>query len=150
MAGALRAVTYPDSWTAAREVIRRDREPGDVLVLPFESYRRFPWNGHRAVLDPAQRFFAVPGREVVANDVVRVGPLVVPGEDGRARAVERVLESPSPDLPGAGFRYVVVDAGTPGELRRFAGWLGAADLVIEGADLRLYRFSGPVVLRSSV
>ncbi|MFC7589792.1 hypothetical protein ACFQYP_43445 [Nonomuraea antimicrobica] len=43
--GRLGSVSYPQSWTAAREVIARDPAPGDVLVLPFESYRRFPWNG---------------------------------------------------------------------------------------------------------
>ncbi|MEU8250815.1 hypothetical protein [Nonomuraea sp. NPDC048916] len=148
-AGALRAVGYPADWTAAREVIRRDGEPGDILVLPFESYRRFPWNGHRAVLDPAQRFFAVPGRDVVANDTVRVGSMVVGSEDERARLVERVLVEPSPDLLGAGFRYVVVDAGTPEERRVFAGWLREARLVVGGADLRLYRLDGKIGQGSS-
>nr|WP_055506718.1 hypothetical protein [Nonomuraea pusilla] len=142
--GALDAVAYPASWTAAREAVRRDGAEGDVLVLPFESYRRFPWNGGRALLDPAQRFFAVPGRRVVSNDAVRVGGTVVASEDPRAQAVERVLDGSSPDLAAAGFRYVVVDAGTPGELRRFEGWLRGARLVISGSDLRLYRFDGSV------
>ncbi|MEU7863150.1 hypothetical protein [Nonomuraea sp. NPDC049141] len=141
-AGALRAVSYPESWSQAREVIRRDPRPGDVLVLPFESYRRFPWNGDRAVLDPAQRYFAVPGRNVVANDSVRVGNMVVGAEDTRSRAVERVLEAPSPDLAAAGFRYVVVDAGTPAERRRFDGWLSGASLLVAIDDLRLYRLDG--------
>ncbi|MFG3436037.1 hypothetical protein ACGF0J_02225 [Nonomuraea sp. NPDC047897] len=143
-AGALEAVRYPRDWTAAREAIRRDGEPGDVLVLPFESYRRFPWNGGRAVLDPAQRFFAVPGRDVVANDTVRVGTMVVPSEDERARTVERVLERSSEALPAQGFRYVVVDAGTPAELSSIAAWLNRARIIVNGSDLRLYRFDGPV------
>lgn len=142
--GRLGAVPYPASWTAAREVIRADRAPGDVLVLPFESYRQFAWNGGRAVLDPAQRFFAVPGRRVVSNDVVRVGNLVVASEDPRAQAVERVLEGSSPDLPAAGFRYVLVDAGTAEERQRFGGWLGRAKVLVDADDLRLYRFDGPV------
>lgn len=141
-AGALRAVSYPVSWSQAREVIRRDPRPGDVLVLPFESYRRFPWNGDRAVLDPAQRYFAVPGRNVVANDSVRVGNMVVGAEDTRSREVERVLEAPSPDLAAAGFRYVVVDAGTPAERRRFEGWLSGASLLVATDELRLYRLNG--------
>lgn len=141
-AGALRAVSYPESWSQAREVIRRDPRPGDVLVLPFESYRRFPWNGDRAVLDPAQRYFAVPGRNVVANDSVRVGNMVVGAEDTRSREVERVLEAPSPDLAAAGFRYVVVDAGTPAERRRFESWLSGASLLVAIDDLRLYRLAG--------
>ncbi|PZG13473.1 hypothetical protein C1J01_29910 [Nonomuraea aridisoli] len=142
--GRLGAVAYPEGWTAVRDAIGRDPEPGDVLVLPFESYRQFPWNENRAVLDPAQRFFAVPGRRVVTNDAVRVGEILVKSEDPRAQAVERVLRSPSPDLPGAGFRYVIVNAGTPAEQRRFAAWLSAATLVVDTREVRLYRFGGPV------
>ncbi|NUW30040.1 hypothetical protein HTZ77_01135 [Nonomuraea sp. SMC257] len=148
-AGALRAVAYPAGWTAARETIRRDPEPGDVLVLPFESYRRFPWNGGRPVLDPAQRFFGGRGREVVANDTVRVGDMVVPSEDERAQMVERVLEAPAPRLAGAGFRYVVVDAGTPAERRDFDRLLQGARLLVDTPDLRLYRFGGPIAQGSS-
>ncbi|GAA4969147.1 hypothetical protein HD597_008731 [Nonomuraea thailandensis] len=142
--GRLGAVPYPESWTVAREVIRRDREPGDVLVLPFESYRQFPWNGGRAVLDPAQRFFATPGRRVVSNDAVRVGDLVVRSEDPRVQGLEHVLEGASPDLPGAGFRYVIVDAGTGEERQRFGMWLRSARVLVDTRDLRLYRFDGPV------
>ncbi|MEV0198556.1 hypothetical protein [Nonomuraea sp. NPDC050691] len=148
-AGALRAVAYPVSWTAARELVRGDPEPGDVLVLPFESYRRFPWNGGRPVLDPAQRFFGGRGREVVANDTVRVGHLIVPSEDDRAQMVERVLEAPSRSLAGAGFRYVVVDAGTPAERRDFDLRLRGAELVVDTPELRLYRFGGPIAQGSS-
>lgn len=138
--GALEAVAYPRSWYEAREVLREDPGAGDVLVLPFESYRRFGWNGHRAVLDPAQRFFAVPGRRVVTNDVVRVGELVVRSEDPRAAEVERVLEGGAPDLARMGFRYVIVDAGTVEERKRFASWLADAEVVVESAELSLYRW----------
>ncbi|MEV0382154.1 hypothetical protein [Nonomuraea sp. NPDC050643] len=143
--GTLAAVPYPQGWTAARQIIERDREAGDVLVLPFEAYRRFPWNGMRPVLDPAQRFFAVPGRRVVSNDAVRVGDMVVKSEDPRAQAVERVLEGPSPDLAGAGFRYVIVDAGTDAERQRFGMWLRSARTLVDTGDLRLYRFDRPVI-----
>ncbi|MEV4011440.1 hypothetical protein AB0J35_13135 [Nonomuraea angiospora] len=138
--GRLEAVEYPRGWYEARAAILADAAPGDVLVLPFESYRRFPWNGGRAVLDPAQRFFAAPGRDVVANDSVRVGSMVVAAEDRRVREVERVLDGSSPDLAAAGFRYVVVDAGTVGERARFARWTQGATLVVDRPELRLYRF----------
>ncbi|MFI6734007.1 hypothetical protein ACIBI9_13840 [Nonomuraea sp. NPDC050451] len=138
--GRLEAVDYPRGWYEARAAILADAAPGDVLVLPFESYRRFPWNGGRAVLDPAQRFFAAPGREVVANDSVRVGSMVVAAEDRRVREVERVLDGSSPDLAAAGFRYVLVDAGTVEERARFARWTQGASLVVDGPELRLYRF----------
>ncbi|GAA1733890.1 hypothetical protein [Nonomuraea bangladeshensis] len=142
--GTLDAVAYPSSWSAARAVIARDPEPGDVLVLPFESYRRFPWNGGRPVLDPAQRFFAVPGRRVVTNDAVRVGELVVKSEDPRAVELEHVLGGPSPDLAGAGIRYVIVNAGTVEERARFAVWLRRAHVLVQDRDLRLYRVDGAV------
>ncbi|MFC4115354.1 hypothetical protein [Nonomuraea zeae] len=147
--GALGAVPYPESWTVARAAISGDQAAGDVLVLPFESYRQFPWNGGRAVLDPAQRYFAVPGRRVVSNDAVRVGNLVVKSEDPRAQEVERVLEGSSPDLPAAGFRYVIVDGGTGEERERFGVWLRSARVVVDTGDLRLYRFEGPVAQVSS-
>ncbi|WP_219469925.1 hypothetical protein [Nonomuraea rhizosphaerae] len=143
-AGTLRAVDYPESWSQAREIIRRDPESGNVLVLPFESYRVFPWNGGRAVLDPAQRYFATPGRDVIADDSVRVGTMVVGAEDSRVRELERVLEGPSPNLAAAGFRYVVVDAGTPVERRRFEEWLSTARLLVDTEELRLYRIDAPI------
>ncbi|MFC5815289.1 hypothetical protein [Nonomuraea harbinensis] len=145
--GALDAVSYPRSWYEARDTLRDDPAPGDVLVLPFESYRRFGWNGHRAVLDPAQRFFAVPGRRVVTNDVVRVGEMVVGSEDPRAAEVERVLEGGSPDLARLGFRYVIVDAGTVEEKNQFAVWLGDAEVPVNSAELRLYRLEPPLTPR---
>ncbi|MFI6292936.1 hypothetical protein ACIBEJ_15210 [Nonomuraea sp. NPDC050790] len=129
VSGALAAVPYPRSWVEAREIIGADPARGDVLVLPFESYRRFPWNGGRAVLDPAQRFFAVPGREVVVNDSVRVGELVVGAEDSRAKRVAKVLGEPR-RLAEEGIRYVVVDAGE----QRLPG----ARLVLDRPELRLY------------
>ncbi|MFI9553852.1 hypothetical protein [Nonomuraea endophytica] len=127
--GALAAVPYPLSWVEAREVIGRDPVRGDVLVLPFESYRRFPWNGDRAVLDPAQRFFATPGREVVVNDSVRVGDLVVGTEDSRAKRVAAVLSDPR-RLAEEGIRYVVVDSGNAD--------LPGARLLVDRPELRLY------------
>ncbi|MFG1942119.1 hypothetical protein [Nonomuraea sp. NPDC048826] len=139
--GALDAVSYPRAWYEARDTLRDDPAPGDVLVLPFESYRRFAWNGGRPVLDPAQRFFAVPGRRVVTNDVVRVGELAVRSEDPRAAEVERVLEGGSPDLAGLGFRYVLVDAGTVEERKQFAVWLHDAEVVVNSPELDLYRLS---------
>ncbi|MET9239706.1 hypothetical protein [Nonomuraea sp. NPDC003709] len=137
--GRLEAVEYPRGWYEARAAILADGAPGDVLVLPFESYRRFPWNGGQAVLDPAQRFFAAPGRDVVADDSVRVGSMVVAAEDHRVREVERVLDGSSPDLAAAGFRYVVVDAGTAEERAGFARWTEGATLVVDRPELRLYR-----------
>ncbi|WP_157250370.1 hypothetical protein [Nonomuraea typhae] len=137
VSGALAAVPYPESWMRAREIVARNPAPGDVLVLPFESYRRFPWNAGRAVLDPAQRFFATAGRDVVVNDSVRVGDLVVGTEDARAKRVAGMLGEPV-RLAGAGIRFVVVDV--PGA----EGPLPGARLVMDAPDLRLYELGGGI------
>ncbi|MFI6501682.1 hypothetical protein [Nonomuraea typhae] len=135
VSGALAAVPYPESWMRAREIIAGDPVPGDVLVLPFESYRRFPWNGGRAVLDPAQRFFATPGRDVVVNDSVRVGDLVVATEDARARRLAGILGDPV-RLAAAGIRYVVLDSGT-------GHHLPGSRVVVERPELRVYALDPP-------
>jgi hypothetical protein len=139
--GRLRAVHYPADWARARTVVAAD--PGDVLVLPWEAYRGYPWNGGRRVLDPLPRF--LPGR-VIVNDGVRVA---VPGgraidlaaEDPRARELDALVRSGAP-LTGAlaahGVRYVAIDAGAPD------GRLAGAERVVAGPDLALYRLPGAV------
>jgi hypothetical protein len=137
--GRLTAVHYPADWARARALVAAD--PGDVLVLPWEAYRGYPWNGGRRVLDPLPRF--LPGR-VIVNDGVRVG---VPGgrdiglaaEDPRARALDALVRSGAP-LTGAlgarGVRYVAADAGVP------VGRLAGAERLVAGPDLVLYRIGG--------
>ncbi|MCW2946907.1 MAG: hypothetical protein JWR24_3624, partial [Actinoallomurus sp.] len=137
--GRLTAVHYPADWARARALVAAD--PGDVLVLPWEAYRGYPWNGGRRVLDPLPRF--LPGR-VIVDDGVRVG---VPGgrdiglaaEDPRARALDALVRSGAP-LTGAlgarGVRYVAADAGVP------AGRLAGAERLVAGPDLVLYRIGG--------
>jgi hypothetical protein len=139
--GRLRAVHYPADWARARTVVAA--EPGDVLVLPWEAYRGYPWNGGRRVLDPLPRF--LPGR-VIVNDGVRVA---VPGgraielaaEDPRARELDGLVRSGGP-LTGAlaahGVRYVAIDAGAPD------GRLAGAERLVAGPDLVLYRLPGAV------
>jgi hypothetical protein len=141
--GRLAAVGYPDDWARARAVVRAD--PGDVLVLPWETYRSYPWNGGRRVLDPLPRY--LPGR-VILNDAVRVGgarDLRMAVEDPRARDLDPLIGSGAP-LTGAlrahGVRYVAVDA--PGEFAAWAGRLAGAERVVTGPDLVLYRVPGPI------
>ncbi|MCO6005977.1 hypothetical protein NE236_13375 [Actinoallomurus purpureus] len=146
--GRLAAVRYPADWARARAVVRAD--PGDVLVLPWEAYRSYPWNHGRRVLDPLPRF--LPGR-VILNDAVRVGTtgrrdLRMAAEDPRARALGPLIRSGAP-LTGAlrarGVRYVAVDApeslGVPAE--RLAG----TERVAAGPDLVLYRIPAVVPSR---
>ncbi|MCO5973831.1 hypothetical protein [Actinoallomurus soli] len=141
--GRLAAVRYPADWSRARAVVTA--EPGDVLVLPWEAYRTYAWNGGRRVLDPLPRL--LPGR-VILNDAVRVGTggrrdLRMAVEDPRARALDPLVRSGAP-LTGAlrarGVRYVAVDA--PEEFAAWAGRLPGAERVVAGPDLVLYRIPG--------
>ena len=139
--GRLRAVHYPADWTRARAIVAAG--PGDVLVLPWEAYRGYPWNHGRRVLEPLPRF--LPTR-VIVNDGVHVA---VPGgrgialaaEDPRARALDPLVRSGAPltdALAARGVRYVAVDAGAP-ETR-----LAGADRLVSGPDLTLYRIPAEV------
>jgi hypothetical protein len=141
--GRLRAVHYPADWSRARAIVAAD--PGDVLVLPWEAYRGYPWNHGRRVLDPLPRF--LPAR-VIVNDGVTVA---VPGgrgialaaEDPRARALDPLVRSGAPltdALAAQGVRYVAIDAGAPD------GRLAGADRLISGPELALYRI--PVQVRA--
>jgi hypothetical protein len=134
--GRFRATHYPADWARARAIVAA--APGDVLVLPWEAYRAYPWNGGRPVLDPLPRFLSA---RVILNDGVRVG---VPGgrtiglaaEDPRARELDALVRSGAPltrALAARGVRYVAVDAGPPD------GRLAGADRLVAGADLTLYR-----------
>ncbi len=148
-AGRLTSVRYPQDWAWARAVVAAD--PGEVLVLPWEAYRSYPWNGGRRVLDPLPRF--LPGR-VVVNDGVRVGTprgggIALAAEDPRARDLDALVRSGAPltqALSARGIRYVAVDAGAdpaqPARLGRplnQTGRLTGATQVVSGAHIVLYQ-----------
>ncbi|MGC4951715.1 hypothetical protein ACLQ2P_00705 [Actinomadura citrea] len=136
-AGDLRSVRYPDDWARARRIIDGDPAPGDVLVLPWASYRSFPWNHGRRVLDPMPRYLH---RRVIVDDAVTVGGTTVAPEDPRAVALApsaRTGTPPAATLRDEGVRYVVVDA-EPGANRPS----GAAMEVLRGPDLVVYRIEG--------
>ena len=91
LSGHLRAVDYPDELAVARAAVEHDREVGrngDLLSLPFTSYRRPEWNHGRRTLDPVGRYFPV---DYLASDTLVVSGQVVPGEDARATRVEHDL-----------------------------------------------------------
>ncbi|GAA4607256.1 hypothetical protein GCM10023195_27360 [Actinoallomurus liliacearum] len=141
--GRLAAVRYPADWSRARAVVAA--EPGTVLVLPWEAYRTYAWNGGRRVLDPLPRY--LPGR-VVLNDAVRVGTggrrdLRMAVEDPRARALDPLISSGAPltdALRARGIRYVAVDASE--EFGTWGARLPGAERVVTGPDLTLYRIPG--------
>ncbi|MDL4775968.1 hypothetical protein [Actinomadura xylanilytica] len=142
-AGRLEPVQYPAGWARAREVIRADRVAGDVVALPWATYRSYPWNHRRTSLDALPRYL---GRRVVTSDAVVIGAATIPAEDPKARRLDAVIKSAGPltgPLAAAGVRYAAFDAETdPGNpaMARLAG----AERVVDGPDLVLYRIPDPV------
>ena len=87
LSGRLDAVDYPDEYDAARRAVEEGRQAGregDVLSLPFTSYRRPSWNDDRRTLDPVGRYLPA---DYLASDTLVVSGTEVPGEDVRARRV---------------------------------------------------------------
>ncbi|POM27423.1 hypothetical protein BTM25_18370 [Actinomadura rubteroloni] len=140
-AGRLRPVHYPDAWARAREIVRADPVPGDVLILPWATYREYPWNGGRTSLDALPRYL---DRRGVLSDAVIIGRTVVPAEDPRARALDPVVRDGGPltaRLGARGIRYVAFDAETSGNA--YYARLGGAQRVLADGDLVLYRLPDP-------
>jgi len=140
--GHLESVEYPDDWAAARSLLASDPAPGDVVALPWSTFRRFDWNVGRTVLDPAPR--AMP-RTVVVSDslVVRRGDVLVtvPGDDPRSQQIGHALESGqdlAPVLRDAGIGWILVEHTGPAPTLP-----SSAVNVFQGRDLALYRLTSP-------
>ncbi len=135
--GRLQASTLPESW---HEVV--DEAHGVVLVLPWRSYRAFPWNGDRTVLDPASKLLQRP---VVDDDLPLAGGQVQ-GEDPLAARLDPFVGTGRPLLPALqaeGVAQVLVEKRTRGEdvsatRRRLEG----LRLVRENDELALYAVPG--------
>lgn len=114
-AGRLVPVAYPSAWHDVRTTLAVDERESDLVVLPFQAFRAFPWNQNRIGLDPAGRYLGV---ETVVPDSLKVGDTVVQGEDRRAAAVADALESvhPAAELARLGIGWVVVERDTPGDV----------------------------------
>ena len=113
LSGRLQAVSYPAEFDVARAALneRADAADGDLLVLPFSSYRRPDWNDGRRTLDPVGRFMTP---NYLASDVLLVSGREVAGEDQRARRVATLLTTKTgADLDAAlreeGIRWVILD-----------------------------------------
>jgi hypothetical protein len=141
--GRLNPVEYPSDWQRARQVLAEDPAPGDVVSLPWSTFRRFEWNVGRTVLDPAPR--AMP-RTVVTDTslVVRRGDalVVVPGDDPRSARIGEAVAAGADLAPvlrreGIGWALVTKGAGP-------AAVPAGAVRVLDGADLDLYRLTAPV------
>ncbi|MCU1691368.1 MAG: hypothetical protein JWM64_459, partial [Frankiales bacterium] len=143
--GALGTADYPAEWGRAREAVAADPVPGAVLSLPWSAYRAPAWNGRRTVLDPATKAFA---RRVVADDALRVGDRVVPGEDALAARLAPLATGVGPLVDparAAGVRWVLVQHDVGGREPAEARLAGAAR-VVDGPALTLWRLPAPAPL----
>lgn len=114
--GYLRAVDYPLGWSDARTAVSGTQAPGDLLVLPFTSYRAPEWNSGHKVLDPLGRYLP---RNYLVNDELVVSGRRVPGEDPRSEQVLRALALETPQeraraLGVLGIGLVAHELDTPG------------------------------------
>ncbi|WP_395658791.1 hypothetical protein [Nocardioides sp.] len=91
VSGELRPADYPDDWAAARSALGTGR--GDLLVLPFTSYRAPTWNHGHKVLDPLPRYLEP---NYVVDDRLFVDGRAVAGEDPRVPDVLAALALSSP------------------------------------------------------
>nr|WP_239476776.1 hypothetical protein [Nocardia arizonensis] len=136
--GALRPVRYPGGW---ERVAQRADGPGDIAVLPGGMFRKFPYSGKVAVLDPAPRMLP---RDVLQTGELPVRGLVVAGEGARAAQVEKTLlhGGSADELARSGVGLVLVERSTPGPLGDSARTLATLETVYEDADFGLYRVPG--------
>jgi len=128
--GQLVPVRYPADWSRVAQVIRA--QPGEVLALPFSEYRAYEWNRGRIVIDPAPRYLPA---DVLIDDRLRVGDVVLAGEDLRAARVRELLAA-GQSVGGTGVAWVLVQHGAGGTVAPTA--LEGLRLVYDGADLDLY------------
>ena len=139
--GRLEPATYPAAWIDARRVVEASSVRGDVLVLPFSSYRRPSWNHDTPVLDPAGRFF---DRTTVTNDDLVVSGRTIAGEDPRAARIERVLEGRDVrrGLARQGVGLVVVETDAPGAGAALPKMSGSRELDVVGDTVRVFAIPG--------
>jgi hypothetical protein len=135
-------VTYPSDFSRVAGILSRPHAAaGELVTLPWRSYRRFDWNRQVSTFDPAAQWF---DREVVTSDELVVGTTHLRGEDPDASRVGAAVTSGRPmssALPRLGVRWVLVYRDDPavsaldlsGLHRRYAG-----------SALSLYRARGPL------
>jgi hypothetical protein len=128
--GQLVPVGYPVDWPRVAQIV--EAQPGDVLALPFSEYRAYEWNRGRVVIDPAPRYLPA---DVLTDDRLRVGDVVLAGEDLRAARVRELLAT-GQSVAGTGVAWVLVQHRAGGTVAPTA--LEGLRLVYDGADLDLY------------
>lgn len=119
VSGRLQAEDYPGEYETVRRVVAQahERTGGDVVLIPFSSYREPDWLGGRKVLDPTGRYLTP---NYVVDDRLVVSGVQIAGEDPRARQVSGALALPTPErraqrLAELGIGYVVTERDAVGE-----------------------------------
>jgi hypothetical protein len=137
-AGRLKPASYPAEWLAVARMIDASPARGDVLLLPWETYRTPSWNHGEVVLDPWTRLLSRP---VIWDDGTRVGDVELAPDDPRARRLDGVIRGGGPltaALGVAGVRFVLDDADGPGPGPRLPG----AVVLVRRPGLTVYQLPG--------
>ncbi|MEO5662322.1 MAG: hypothetical protein ABIR39_03490 [Nocardioides sp.] len=144
-AGRLDAVSYPAVLDDVRAAVLAAPE-GDVVLLPFTSYRAPDWNEGRKVLDPLPRLL---GRQAVANDELYVDGRPIAGEDPRAAEVGAALGLSGPDERAAALAALGVSAVVAQQIPGQDTPEIAGDVTYSQGDLAVVEVAGDVRPQSS-
>jgi hypothetical protein len=139
-AGRLRPAWYPVGWLAAARMVDASPDRGDVLLLPWETYRTPSWNHGEVALDPWSLLLTRP---VIWNDGTRVGDVELMPDDPRARRLDGAIRGGGPltaTLRAAGVRFVLDDADGPGQ--QAGARLPGAVVLLDQPGLTVYRLPG--------
>ncbi len=137
--GKVEPVHYPTDWTTVAAAI--NGQPAEVAVLPAGIMRRFAWSGSAPVLDPLPRWLRA---DVLTTGDLNISGVTVPGEGNRAHQVQRLLLAGADPqaLRRAGVGWLVIEAGTPGDMGSSARTFERLPVTFRGRDLMLYRVGG--------
>jgi hypothetical protein len=144
----LEPVDYPADYAAARAAVVDSDAPGDLLVLPFTSYRAPAWNDGRKVLDPVGRYLTP---NYLSSDQLSVSGRVLAGEDPRVPATLAALRLPDAEsrarrLGELGVGLVVREHDVPSSVEYDAPVAGTS--LHDGPDLDVVRIDEPVRRRT--
>jgi hypothetical protein len=136
-AAALRPVTYPSSLADSVAVLDGPGA-GDVISVPWQTYRLYRWANPVSAADPLPRWTT---RRVVADDRLATVQGLLTGEDARATAGGALVAAGLPPdlLLRAGIGWVLVYRDQPGAARVPTSGLR---LVVDSPEVRLYRVPG--------